>query len=323
MKAIIINRYGPSKELKLVENYPTPKVRENQVLLKVKAAGINPLDWKIRNGLLKPIFGNKFPMVLGNDLSGEIVLCGKNVKKFKKGDLVYCMSDSYEKPAYSGFAKPGAYAEFVVTREDTLAIKPTNITHNQAAVVPLCALTAYQALITKGNIKKGDKVLINGASGGVGIFACQLALFYGADVTAVCGEKSIDKLKNLGVKNIIDYKKMDITNLQERFDIIYDVAANHKLYMVKPILKKSGLFISNVAPVIVFLIPLLRKINRLGRFAFVWVQPSGENLIKISGMINNGEIKPIIDKIFNYTDVSIAHDYCEKGGGFGKVVISL
>ena len=168
MKAIVIKEFGSVDVLQYVDNYPQPVMADNQVLLKVYAAGINPLDWKIRQGQLKALLGSKFPLILGNDASGIVVAVGKLVRDFKVGDEVFCLLDANQRASWTGFAKSGAYAEYAVTRADTLAHKPKNITHQQAASIPLAALTAYQVLMHRAHIKQGDKVLINGASGGVG-----------------------------------------------------------------------------------------------------------------------------------------------------------
>ena len=203
MKAIVIKEFGSVDVLQYVDNYPQPVMADNQVLLKVYAAGINPLDWKIRQGQLKALLGSKFPLILGNDASGVVVAVGKLVRDFKVGDEVFCLLDANQRASWTGFAKSGAYAEYAVTRADTLAHKPKNITHQQAASIPLAALTAYQVLMHRAHIKQGDKVLINGASGGVGLFALQIAKALGANVTAICSERHHHLVLGLGANAAI------------------------------------------------------------------------------------------------------------------------
>jgi NADPH:quinone reductase-like Zn-dependent oxidoreductase len=323
MKAAVIKQFGKTNVFEIIDNYPEPMLQPNQVMIKVHSTSINPLDLNIRKGLLKLFLGSKFPMILGNDVAGKIIQCGKDITNFQVGDEVYCMSDSNKKMSFWGFSKPGTYATFVVTREDTLSLKPKNLTFEESAVIPLCSLTAYQALVEIANIKDGDKILINGASGGVGVFAVQIAKSYGAHITCVCSSKNIRKLTELNVDKILDYTKTDILKIKDQFDIIYDVASNHKYNNIKHLLKKSGIYISNIAPIIVFLFPFLRKIRKIHRFAFTWVVPSGENLKKITEKIERNEIKPIVDKIFPLEEIDLAHNYCENGKPFGKISITI
>jgi NADPH:quinone reductase-like Zn-dependent oxidoreductase len=323
MKAAVINKFGSSDVFGIDQNFPDPILEDNQVMVKMRASGINPLDWKTRQGMLKPILGSKFPMLLGNDGAGEIISCGSKVTQFKEGDSVYGMFDSAKKLGYYGFAKTGTYATLAVTREDTLSLIPKNISFTEAATVPLCALTAYQALVKKSNIKPGDKVLINGASGGVGIFAVQIAKARGAEVTAVCSTANIEKLQGFNIDHFVDYSKTDISELKDRFDLIYDVAANRKFSKTKKMLSSDGIFISNLAPPIIFVFPGLRKIRKTGKSAFTWVEPSGKDLKEISKLIESETITPVVDKNFSLDEISAAHEYCEKGKIFGKVAVSI
>ncbi|WLR42986.1 NAD(P)-dependent alcohol dehydrogenase [Bacillus carboniphilus] len=207
MRGVIIERYGNADVLMYTSNLAIPKVEENQVLIKNFAVSVNPLDWKIRNGNLKWVTGKRFPIVLGHDLSGTIVKVGSKVTKFQEGDQVFCMMDANQKFSKTGFAKSGAYAEYSVTREDTLSIKPASLSPINAASVPLAALTAYQAIVKKANLQEGQRILINGASGGVGMFAIQLAKVRGAHVTCVCSEENFPLVSKLGADECIDYKK--------------------------------------------------------------------------------------------------------------------
>ena len=323
MKAAVIKKFGSSDVLEIDNNYPEPIIKDNQVLINVKATGINPLDWKIRKGMLRLILGSNFPIILGNDAAGIIVKCGKKVKDFKVGDNVYCMLDSNEGFSYFGFAKSGSYAEYAVTREDTLSLKPETLSYEEAASFPLCCLTVYQVLIHKVNIKKGDRILINGASGGVGIFAIQIAKALGAIVTAVCSTKNIELIRRIGADYVVDYTKNDFLQLNEKFDIVYDVVVGTTYKKCKNILNNNGIFISNIANPLVFLFPFLRNIKIFRKRTFAWVEPSGKDLQKITEMVNKGHIKPVIDKVFSIEEIRNAHLYSENGRVVGKLVVKI
>jgi 2-desacetyl-2-hydroxyethyl bacteriochlorophyllide A dehydrogenase len=327
MKAIVINQFGTPDVLKIQSDIPTPSISSDQVLIKIYAAGINPLDWKIRQGDLKFILGSEFPMVLGNDASGVIVEVGSAIQNFKIGDEVYCLLDTSTKAALTGFAKSGAYAQMAVTREDTLSLKPKVMTHSEAASVPLAALTAYQALHYKAKIKSGDKVLINGASGGVGIFATQLAKLAGANVTAVCSEANTDMVTSLGADIIINYKSQKVTELDGNFDIIYDIAGSITFSECKKRLTSTGVFISNLASLANMLSSVLYPITSALGFkkknTFAWVKSSGKDLTTISKLINNGQLTTVIDGTYKMEEIKEAHFYSQSGRIKGKIVLDI
>lgn len=323
MKAVIINRFGASDVLEINNNLPQPVVNDNQVMVNVKAAGVNPLDWKIRKGMLRMILGANFPMVLGNDAAGVIVKCGRRVKDFKVGDNVYCMLDPSKKPSFFGFAKTGSYAEYAVTREDTLSLMPKTLSYEEAASIPLCGLTAYQVLVNKVKLEKGSKILINGASGGVGVFATQIAKALGAEVTAVCGTKNVELMKKLGADRVIDYTKHNFLELPDKYDVCYDIVVGITYRESKKVLTDNGVYISNLAsPIFVFL-PFLRRVKLFKKRTFAWVEPCGEDLQRISEMINKGQIRPVIDKVFSIDEVRSAHEHSENGKVAGKIVLKL
>lgn len=328
MKAVVIQRYGSSDVLEYASNHPEPdKLHSNQVVIKVNAAGINPLDIKIRKGDLRLISRSKFPMLLGNDACGVIVKCGSRVYNYKVGDHVYCMVDTNKRFSLSGFAKGGSYAEYCVTREDTISLKPDSLADEEAASLPLCCLTAYQALVYKARIKSGDTVLINGASGGVGVYAVQIAKAFGANITAICSSRNREFIKSLGADTAIDYKEKGITQLSDKFDIIYDIVANTSYTQCKHILNKKGVFISNIASltsiITTYLFPLLGVFGFGKRSTFAWVKPSGKDLSLISQMVNDGQIRPIIDQIYSLNEIRQAHEYSETGRVKGKLVIKI
>ncbi len=323
MNAVTIKEYGTSNVLNYKTGLKVPSPNKNQVLIKVIATSVNPLDINIRKGKLKMILGSKFPIILGNDVSGIIIECGDGVSRYKVGDLVYCMVDSNTHKSVNGFAKSGTYAEYVVTHENTVAIKPKKITHNEAAAVPLCALTAYQSLVYRSGIKKGQSVIINGASGGVGIYATQIAIAFGAKVTAVCSKDNEINMRELGVKEVIDYKSANLIEVDTKYDIIYDVVANQSYKIMKSLLTEEGVYLSNIAPPIMFVLPFMRAIKRYSKYTYSWVYSSGKDLDIISRMIDQGEINPYIDKVFSLDNAHNAHEYFEKEKRFGKVIIEI
>ncbi|RSK26578.1 NAD(P)-dependent alcohol dehydrogenase [Bacillus sp. HMF5848] len=327
MKGVIIEEYGNKEVLKYISNLSLPTIADNQVLIKNDAASINPLDWKIRKGELRWVTGKKFPIILGHDVSGTIVKVGRCVKRFKPGDPVFCMIDANIKPSLHGFAKSGSFADYCVTREDTLAIRPSSITPTDAAAVPLAALTAYKAIIKKGKLQSGQKILINGASGGVGTFAVQLARWKGAHVTAVCSRPNFDMVSSLGADQMIDYTKRNFLKSQMKYDVIFDVIANSSFGKCKHILKDDGVYISNIAnPTTIigdFLFPIKKRFISKKRHTFNWVKPNGQHLEQIGELIEKKELTPIVDRIYPLSHIQEAHTYCESNRTRGKVVLSM
>lgn len=211
MKAVIIRRYGAAEVLQY-EDVEQPKIEPTQLLVKVRASSVNPIDWKIRQGMLSLITGSKFPKILGFDVAGEVVAIGSGVTRFKPGDAVYGST------SFPG----GGYAEFAAVPENLVVLKPTNLSYEEAAAVPLAALTALQALRDQGNIQTGQTVLINGAAGGVGSFAVQIAKALGTVVTGVSSTKNLDLVKSLLADRVIDYTQQDFTQDTAQYDIIFD-----------------------------------------------------------------------------------------------------
>jgi NADPH:quinone reductase-like Zn-dependent oxidoreductase len=311
----------------MVSDMDIPQPADNQVLIKVKAASVNPLDFKIRQGSIRWLFRNRFPLVLGNDISGTIIKVGKHVEGFREGDDVFCMMDAADELLCHGFAKTGAYAEYAITRADTLAHKPFSLSHQQAASVPLAALTVYQVLTQQANLKAGQKILINGASGGVGCFAIQIAKALGAEVTAVCSAKNQALVSSLGADHIIDYHISDFCENNTQYDVIYDVVANRSFMSCRAVLKEEGVYVSNLPTVAGFVVPvfkpLLQKLGMKTSAAHAWVKPIGKDLQAISSMIINNQLKTTIHKVFPLAKAKLAHDLLESRNSYGKVVLSV
>ncbi|OKH16230.1 zinc-binding alcohol dehydrogenase [Fischerella major NIES-592] len=313
MKAVVIHRYGPAEVLQY-EDVAPPKIKPEELLVKVHASCINPVDWKIRKGMLRIVTGNKFPMVLGLDLAGEVVEVGPNVTRFTIGDSIY------------GTLRPpngGAYAEFAAVPESCAAIKPANMSYTEAASVPIAGLTALQGLRDKGNIKSGQAVLINGASGGVGIFAVQIAKILGAEVTGVCSTKNLEFVKSLGADRVIDYTQQDLTQETVQYDIIFDVVGKRSFLECKKVLKSSGIYVTtlptpeNILPGIVTTIVPGKKAK------LVLASANARDLVYLKELIEAGKLRTVIDRTYSLQDLAAAHTYSESERAVGKIAIAV
>ncbi|HEY32155.1 MAG TPA: NAD(P)-dependent alcohol dehydrogenase [Dehalococcoidia bacterium] len=317
MKAMVYERYGPPEVLHLKEvEKPVPK--ENEVLVKVHATTVTPMDRRLRQpgmniiariiaGLIKP----KNP-ILGTEFAGEIESVGNDVKRFKEGDQVY------------GGAPPfGAHAEYVCMPENKVGIKPSNMTFEEAAGVTFAGTTALKYLREKGNIQEGQKVLVNGASGGVGTFAVQLAKYFGADVTGVCSTSNLEMVQSIGADTVVDYTKEDFTKAGQTYDIIFDTVGKRSFSQCKGSLNSGGIYLNTVAT-----IPLLLQMlwtskigNKKAVFALLPFTP--EDLIFLKDAIEAGKVKTVIDRTYPLSQIAEAHRYSEKGHTKGKVVITV
>src|SRR5258705_10320017 len=238
MKAIRIHRYGGPEVLQY-ENAPRPKPQDDEVLVRVHAAGVNPIDWKVREGHMKDFWPHKFPLILGWDLSGVVEELGRGVSRFKIGDEVYSIPDP---------TRNGAYADYIVVRESELALKPNSLHHIRAAAVPLAALTAWQSLFDTAQLQPGQRVLIHAGSGGVGHLAVQLAKWKGAYVFATASTKNQDLLRQLGVDKAIDYTQQRFEDVARNIDIVLDTIGGETQERSWSVLKKDGVLVSLVQP---------------------------------------------------------------------------
>ncbi len=324
MKAITHCEYGGPEVLK-VEEIEKPVPNDNQVLVKVRAASLNPLDLTIRGPLLlRPLFGLRKPKDtrLGVDYSGTVEAVGKNVTNFKPGDEVFG-------------GKNGAIAEYVCVLADrAVVLKPANMTFEQAASVPVAAITALQGLRDKGHIQSGQKVLINGASGGVGTFALQIAKSFGAEVTGVCSARNVDLVQSIGADHVIDYTKEDFTKSDQRYDLIYDLVGNHSFSERRRILGPNGICvmagIGGAGWHEGFATRLLGELNGYLRSRFVSqkfiayiAQFNKADMSVLADLLQSGKMTPVIDKTYKLNETADALRYLETGHARGKVVISL
>lgn len=332
MKAYLVNRYEKKGRLQASE-VSEPTVRERDVLIQVHAAGVNLLDAKIRNGEFKLILPYKPPFILGHDVAGIVVKVGSGVQQFKVGDEVYARPADH---------RVGTFAEFISINEKDVALKPKNLTMEEAASIPLVGLTAWQALIEKANLKKGDKVFIQAGSGGVGTFAIQLAKHLGATVATTTSAANIDLVKSLGADVIIDYKKEDFETLLRDYDVVLNSQDTKTLEKSLSVLKTGGKVISISGPpdpdfgeeinanwflktvLKVLSAGIRKKARRLGvNFSFLFMRAQGKQLSQITELIESGVIKPVMDKVFPFEQTNEALTYVEMGRAKGKVVIKV
>jgi NADPH:quinone reductase-like Zn-dependent oxidoreductase len=332
MKAFIVNRYGKKESLQLTE-IATPVIKENDVLVQIQAASVNLLDSKIRNGEFKMILPYKTPFTLGHDAAGIVIKVGSKVSKFKIGDAVYARPADH---------RIGTFAELISIHENDVAMKPRNLSMEEAASIPLIGLTAWQALVEKAGLKKGQKVFIQAGSGGVGTFAIQLAKHLGAVVATTTSAANFDLVKSLGADVIIDYKKEDFETILKDYDVVLNSQDTKTLEKSLRILKPGGKVISISGPpdpalgqqinanwflkmALKFLSAGIRKkAKRLGvNFSFLFMRAQGEQLSEITQLIESGVIKPVVDKVFPFEQTNEAMAYVEKGHAKGKVVIKV
>lgn len=322
MKAIVHTKYGSPDVLELQEiEKPTPK--ENEVLIKVRAASLNALDWHLMRGkpfavrlmiggLLKPKITQP-----GRDAAGVVEAVGSSVTQFKPGDEVFGTCS-------------GAFAEYVCATEDRLAPKPANISFEEAAAVPVAAITALQALRDKGQIQRGQKVLVDGAGGGVGTFAVQIAKSFGAEVTAVCSTKNLETARSIGADNVIDYTREDFTKSAQRYDLIIGANAYHSIFDYRRALSREGIYVGaggGGQSLLVMLLGMLMQsllslIGSKKMYGFM-AKIIKKDLLFLKELLAAGKIVPVIDRRYPLSEVANAIRYLEEGHARGKVVITI
>ncbi len=294
------------------------EVKGRGILVEIHASSMNPHDWKFY-GQFKKLYERTgmFPeMLLGHDLSGVVLAVGDKVKHFEVGDEVYAMS-----------AKTGAFGEHLIIDERMAARKPEGLSHQKAASIPMAALTAWQAyLISK--LKKGSEVLVIGGSGGVGIFAIQIAKAWGAEVTTVCSTANVDLVKELGADHVVDYKKEDFHDLDRKFDVVFDVIGGEDRDSCLPVLKEDGRFISTstsakkISEVLTTRVHKLFAKDTITSTTFL-AMPIGRHLQSIARLVKSGELKPLVDKVFELENIEDAMEYSKLGRTKGKIVIAV
>jgi NADPH:quinone reductase-like Zn-dependent oxidoreductase len=308
MKAIRIHEYGGSEVL-MFEEAPRPQPAAGDVLIRVHAAGVNPVDWKVREGYLKDVLPYSLPFIPGWDVSGTVEAAGSGVSMFQKGEEVYSRPD---------IARDGAYAEFIVVRESELALKPKSIDHVQAAAIPLAALTAWQALFDVGGLSAGQKVVIHAAAGGVGSFAVQLAKWKGAHVIGTASERNQSLLRELGVDEPIDYHKTRFDDVVHDVDVVLDTIGGDTQHRSWGVLKKGGILVSILSP------PSQEEAAKHGaRPGYVFVQPNSAELTEIAKLVDAGKVKPVVETVLPLAEARRAQELSQTRHTRGKIVLKV
>jgi NADPH:quinone reductase-like Zn-dependent oxidoreductase len=322
MQAIVQDTYGSGETLALRE-IERPEVGEHDVLVRVRAAGVNPADWAVMSGLpyiARPVYGLRRPKlgIRGTDVAGYVAAVGSGVTRFKPGDEVFG-------------ASTGSYAEYAAASEDELALKPANLTFEQAATVPMAGLVALQAIRDHGKVRAGQSVLINGASGGIGTFAVQIAKALGAEVTAVASTRNLDLVRSIGADHVIDYTKEDFTASGKRYDVILDNVSNHSLSRLRQALTATGVLIPNGGN---FGNRWFSSAGRLIRARLMFrsgtqrarnflVATNHDDLVALKELIEAGKVTPVLDRTYPLSDAAQAIDHVGAGHAQGKVAITV
>jgi NADPH:quinone reductase-like Zn-dependent oxidoreductase len=321
MKAIVYRNYG-SPDVLHCEDVEKPSPGDDEVLIRIRAAAANPMDYHLMTGayIMRPVTGLRKPKPTcpGADLAGEVEAVGRNVTRFKPGDPVF------------GAARR-AFAEYVCAAENRLALKPANLTFEQAAAIPVAGVTALQGLRDKGRIQPGQKVLINGAAGGVGTFAVQIAKSFGADVTGVCSTRNVGLVRSIGADRVIDYTRDDFTRSAERYDLMFDCVGNRPLSACRRVMTRRGTFVAvGVRPGGRWIGPLPRLLNVLvsswvvsQNVVFFVASIKPDDLIVLKELIEANKVTPVIDRGYTLSEVPEAIRYLKEGHARGKVVITV
>lgn len=332
MKAVYIEQYGKNDAVK-IGFLPQPQPGPHDLLVRVRAASVNPVDLIIRSGRMKPILPYKLPLILGSDLSGEVVAVGSAVTRFKVGDQVFARMDK---------DRIGSFAEFALVNEQSAALKPANLTHVEAASIPLVGLTAWQALTEIGHVSKGQKVLIQAGSGGVGSIAIQLARELGAEVATTVSGRNEALARELGAQTVIDYRTQRFDEVLSDQDFVLDTQGGDVMERSFKVLRRGGTLVTinglmtpeavsdyQIAwPIRLALRAAHLKNYRLARrygvnFTYLFMHPDGQQLEVLGEMLQKGTIRPVIDKVFTLDEAKDALAYSETGRATGKVVIEV
>jgi NADPH:quinone reductase-like Zn-dependent oxidoreductase len=311
MRAVVIDRYGGPEVLRQA-TVPRPVPTRGQVLVRTRFVGVNPKDVIVRKGKFKVATGKKFPLIVGHDIAGEVVEVGAGAD-LAEGDRVFGMINDFA---------GRAYAQFAAVDAQQLAKVPSSIELRIAAAVPLAAQTALQALRDDARIEAGQRVLINGASGGVGVFAVQIAKILGADVTAVCSQRNTDLVTELGADRVIDYTQTELVELDATFDAIFDVFGNYSFGKLKHLLEPRGTYVQTI-PSGRILRDVARTLLRRKRAKLVLVKSRRDQLDWLRQQIDTGSLRVVVDRSFSLEDAAEAHRYIETKRARGKVVLEL
>jgi NADPH:quinone reductase-like Zn-dependent oxidoreductase len=311
MRAVVIDRYGKPDVLRSA-TVPRPVPQRGQALVRTRFIGVNPKDVIVRKGKFKIATGNKFPLIVGHDIAGEVVEVGPGAD-LSEGDRVYGMINDFA---------GRAYAEYAAVECDQLGRAPSSVGLEAAAAVPLAAQTALQALRNDAKLRSGQRALINGASGGVGVFAVQIAKILGAHVTAVCSERNVDLVRDLGADEVIDYNQTELTNIAARYDLFFDVFGNYAFDRVKHLLESDGTYVHTI-PSGRIIQDIARTLFRKKRAKLVIVKSRRSQLDWLREQIDAARIRVVVDRTFSLSEAADAHRYMETKRARGKVVLHV
>ncbi len=311
MKAALIQQYGGPEVVKLAD-VSSPKPKEDEVVIQVAATSVNPIDWLVRDGAATSFVKVKFPVILGCELAGKIVEVGTRVTRLSVGDEVFAMMPTHW----------GANAERVALAEDLVVKKPAGLTMNEAAAIPVAAMTSLRGIVTSAQVRRGERILINGASGGVGLAAVQIAKVHGAIITAVCSRESFERVKALGADELIDYKTTDFTAGAESYDVIFDCIGNAPYAKCSGVLRGRRVHVTTMPTPKTFIRQFFNPLFGTKVFALLTVG-NGQDLETIKSMIDDGKLKPIVDRVYPFAEIATAHEYSKTGRAKGKIVLEM
>lgn len=311
MKTAQINKYGGKEVIEINSNVSKPQVAEGKIVIEVHAAGINPIDWKIRQGYMSQMMPLQFPATMGGDFSGVVTEVGGGVSGLRVGDEVYGQAGVL-------LGGSGTFAEYALVPSQNIAKKPKNVSHQEAAGLPLAGVSAFQALLETINLKKGQKILIHGGAGGIGSFAIQLAKYLGAYVYTTISMEDVAYVKELGADEIIDYKSQKFEDIAKDCDAVFDTAGGETYNRSFNVLKKGGVILSMAEQ------PNTELMEKYGVQAiYQFTQPTREKLEKLAALVERGAVKVHIDKIFRLDETAEALSYLETDHSKGKVVLQI
>lgn len=311
MKAVITEAYG-AEDVMQIQDVSVPDISENELLIKIDASSVNPIDWKVRRGDFKIITGKKPPLILGGDFAGVVEKTGAALNRYSVGDKVW---------GHKNASKGGAYAEYIAVKENNIDTKPESLTFEEAASFPLAGLTAYQALVHKAKVKASDHVLINGCTGGVGAIAVQIAKALRCTVTGVCSGKNVALARQLGCDHVIDYKQSEVLEAFVRFDVVLDAVGNIHFANAREIMGEQGRYVTTVPSAFgLYLGARLNFIRSQKYFGFL-VASSTDDLAALRKMADDGALKPMIENVYPISQVRKAHAQSMRGRVVGKIVL--
>lgn len=313
MKAVVMSNYGAAEVLAWSQT-DKPRISGEQILVRVRASSVNPVDWKVRQGDVRIFSGLRPPRVLGADLAGEVAEVGAAVTGYAVGDRVYGMVRAF---------KGGAYAEYVAVTPENIAPMPISLSFSEAACLPLVSLTIYQMLYSRAKLAAGQHVLVNGCCGGIGHIAVQMAKALGCEVTGVCSTRNLAVAQQLGADHVIDYSKQSVLAAQQSYDLFFDAVANQHFSAVRQLLKPNGVYVSPIPSIANMLFAPIANRFRQQQNRYLWVEPNAQALRAITALVEGDHLRPLIDRSYPIEQVADAHRYSESGRAVGKIALTF